>query len=59
MAKSELKSVSEAWETCWPIVAEFFASRNWPDTKLGNAASELNGRAPEISKLLKKEAANG
>jgi hypothetical protein len=35
-------------QQAWKIVAAFFESRNWPDTKLGNAASYLQARLPAL-----------
>jgi hypothetical protein len=35
-------------QQAWKIVAEFFESRNWPDTKLGNAASFLQTKLPAL-----------
>lgn len=48
-----MKPLSEVFEEAWPEIAKWFAERNWPDTKFGNAASMLNGRASEILAVLK------
>ncbi len=32
----------------WRIVAEFFVSRNWPDTALGHAANHIHCDMPKI-----------
>ena len=32
----------------WILVGEFFSSRNWPDTRLGRAASDINADMPRI-----------
>lgn len=40
-------------EENWLHIGEFFASRNWPDTALGRAASDLNADIPRILEVLR------
>lgn len=45
--------VAEKLEDGWKEIAAFFQERNWPDTKLGNAASTIDWNMPVILNLLR------
>lgn len=47
------KLLAQRLEENWLHIGEFFASRNWPDTALGRAASDLNADIPAILEALR------
>ena len=51
--RSEAVNLAQRLLENWLHVGEFFASRNWPDTALGRAASDLNADIPAIIEALK------
>lgn len=56
MAKRSLSLLAEHLERGWPAIREFFAERNWPDTKLGNAAAMINEDVPQLIEELRAAA---
>ena len=50
-----ISPLADRLEANWLLIGEFFASRNWPDTKLGRAASDLNADVPRILRTLRSE----
>jgi hypothetical protein len=50
------RPLSEVLGDYWPEVAAFFQERNWPDTKLGNAAAAIQSHMPMILAALERDA---
>jgi hypothetical protein len=45
--------LAEQLEQHWPLIRDFFAERNWPDSKLGDAAACINSNVADMLKLLR------
>lgn len=53
MAERSHSLLAEHLERGWPLIRAFLAERNWPDTKLGNAAAMINEDVAEIIAALR------